>query len=104
MKNIKRIKSTVVSCPDMGLSYSDFFRVYPKLFPEAHTILRSNGATSDWRSGEQVNIVLSKEKTRTLGFLKFPIIDIQLTFDNTNRTYVETYMQTFREGFQKGGG
>jgi|TARA_B110000305_G_scaffold219193_1_gene259969 hypothetical protein len=97
-------KTTVISCCDMGLSYSDFFRVYPKLFPDAHIALKSDGAHSSWKTGEKVDISLSKEKTRTLGFLKFPIIDIQLTFENMNRACIKSYMQTFHQGFQKGGG
>ena len=97
-------KATVISCCDMGLSYSDFFRVYPKLFPDANIALKSDGAHSSWKTGEKVDISLSKEKIRTLGFLKFPIIDIQLTFENMNPACVKSYMQTFHQGFQKGGG
>ena len=97
-------KTAVISCLDMGLSYSDFFRVYPKLFPQAHITLKSDGAHSNWKTGEKVDIILSKENTRTLGFLKFPIIDIQLTFENMNPVCIKSYMQTFHQGFQKGGG
>ena len=97
-------KNTVITCTNMGLSHSDFFRVYPRLFPESNTILRTEGAVSCWSSGERVNIRLSKERTRILGLLRFPIVDIELTIVCANKKHVGIYMKTFHQGFQKGGG
>ena len=51
-----------------------------------------------------VKIVLSEEKVRNLGLLKFPMTDVHFSFHECSQKFLDEFMIVFDRGFQKGGG
>ncbi|MFL2874305.1 MAG: hypothetical protein ACJZ79_01175 [Pseudohongiellaceae bacterium] len=96
--------SITIYLEGLGLSHGDFFRIIPRLFPDATLQLLNNGAEIEWSDGRMVKIVLSEEKVRKLGLLKFPMTDVHFSFHECSQEFLDEFMVVFDRGFQKGGG
>lgn len=88
----------------LGISHGDFFRIIPRLFPEATLRVRNDGAEIEWVDGRMVRIVLSDENVRNLGLLRFPMTDVHFSFRECHQDFIDEFMVVFDRSFQKGGG
>jgi len=93
-----------ISQDGLGISHGDFFRIIPRLYPEANLKLNPTGAVIEWTNNKTVKISLGREGIRNLGLLKFPITDVCFSFHNCPQQFLHTFMMVFNRGFQKGGG
>jgi hypothetical protein len=93
-----------INSEGLGISHGDFFRIIPKLFPNADLTVFDEGAKIEWCDGRVVMIILSEEKVRNLGLLKFPMTDVHFSFYECSQKFLDEFMVVFDRGFQKGGG
>ena len=96
--------ATTIHSEGLGISHRDFFRIIPRLFPEATLRVLDDGAEIEWSEGKNVRMVLSNEEVRNLGLLKFPITDVQFSFRGCSQEFIDEFMVVFDRSFQKGGG
>jgi hypothetical protein len=96
--------ATTIHSEGLGISHGDFFRIIPRLFPEATQRVLDDGAELEWTDGRKVRIVLSDEEVRNLGLLRFPMTDVQFSFRGCSEEFIDEFMVVFDRSFQKGGG
>lgn len=95
---------TKISCQALGISHGDFFRIIPRLFPEAALTVSKGGVTLEWGREKAIEITIGEEKKRVLGLLEFPTTDVYFAFSNCSSAFTDSFMTIFHRGFQKGGG
>ena len=93
-----------INSEGLGISHGDFFRIIPRLFPNEALKVFDDGAAIEWSDGRLVKIMLSEEKVRNLGLLKFPMTDVHFSFHECSQEFLDEFMVVFDRSFQKGGG
>ncbi len=87
----------------MGISHSDFFRIFPAVI-RGHPFQRlSDGVLYD-ESGRRLHVRLSAESCRRLGMLTIPVTSVELHFEGYVPEEVARFMARFERHFHRGGG
>ena len=87
----------------MGISHSDFFRIFPAVIQRQPFERVSDGIRYE-ESERRLLVRLSAESQRRLGMLRIPVTTIQLRFEGHTQKEVNKFMERFDRHFHRGGG
>ena len=87
----------------MGISHSDFFRIFPAVIDRRPYERTTNGIRHAG-GGRRLTIELSPESHRRLGMLTIPMTTLRLEFEGYADEEVENFMERFDRHFHRGGG
>ena len=87
----------------MGISHSDFFRIFPAVIHGRRFERLSDGIRYE-ESERRLLVRLSAESQRRLGMLRIPLTTIQFQFEGYIRAEVDSFMARFDRHFHRGGG
>ena len=88
---------------EFGLSHDDFFRIFPRVWPE-HETLGERRVRLSLGPNTVLEVQLSEQKYRRLATLKIPYMDIEFEFTGSNEAQRIEFFEKFERKFQKGGG
>jgi len=89
----------------MGISHAEFFRLFPRVVPAGQISCDGLSVTVVWSGlGRSLKVLLSDTKTREIGFLRLPYVELKLVFSGFSKDERGQFMFSFRRVFQKGGG
>lgn len=87
----------------MALTHREFLRSLPKAAPEMEC--RIDGAQIDLSAPpRRVSIFLGPERTRTLGSLVLPEIEVHLRYEGFAQDELKAFLERFDLAFRRGGG
>ena len=89
---------------DMGITHSDFQRIFPRLIEDCKNFIVGTETTVNWSSGQKLTVYVSKEKIRNIAVLRIPYVDLRFVFVGFLLHDVERFMVRFDLAFHKGGG
>ena len=87
----------------MGISHSDFFRIFPAVI-QGRPFERLCDGISYEESERRILVRLSAESQRRLGMLRIPLTTICLQFEGYTQADVDSFMARFDRHFHRGGG
>ncbi len=87
----------------MGISHSDFFRIFPAVINRQPFERSADGIRYSDRE-RRLSIVLSPESNRRLGMLRIPLTTLRLEFNGYTCDEVDQFMERFDRHFHRGGG
>ena len=87
----------------MGISHSDFFRIFPAVV-HGRPFERLSGGIRFEESERLLLVRLSAESRRCLGMLRIPLTVICLQFEGYTQADVDSFMARFDRHFHRGGG
>ena len=88
---------------EFGLSHDDFFRIFPRVWPEYETV-GERRVRLNLGPNTALEVQLSEQKYRRLATLKIPYMDIEFEFTGANEVQRIEFFEKFERKFQKGGG
>ena len=88
----------------MGITHSDFRRIFPRLAEGSESFVMGAETTVDWSGGRRLTVYLSGEKVRKIALLRIPFVDIRFVFEGFFIHEAESFMGRFDLAFHKGGG
>jgi len=95
--------ATITLNQEMTITHKEFMRLLPAAI--AHQPYEKTGQTICISNNQQqVEIHLSDEQIRKLGWLQLSVVQVTLTFTGYSQADVDTFMQRFHLYFQRGGG
>lgn len=90
---------------EMGFDHAEFFRLFPRVVPDGKITYDGLIVTVVWSElGQRLKVVLSDAKTREIGRLRIPYLNVALIFSGFSEDEHREFMVGFRRAFQKGGG
>ncbi|MGR8947370.1 MAG: hypothetical protein ACU84Q_04930 [Gammaproteobacteria bacterium] len=96
-------KETFTISREFGLSHGDFYRIFPRVWPQ-YEKRDALSVTLDLEPDGEVSIELSEQKYRRLATLKIPYMDIVFVFKGVDESQRVEFFEKFERSFQKGGG
>ena len=94
---------TFTEVREFGLSHGDFFRIFPRVWPEVETIDPRHVRLVLGESAI-IDIRLSEQHYRRLATLKIPYLHIEFRFFAMTEVQRTEFFGKFERAFQKGGG
>lgn len=89
---------------NMGITYSDFFRLLPKAMGE-HSYTIADRAVNADVSGGKLIISLGEQQERRIALMRIPYVIVSFDFDAVvGSDQIEAFMRHFDLHFQRGGG
>ena len=89
---------------EMGITHSDFERIFPRLVGDAEELDLGLVTTVNWVDGRRLIIHMSKEQQRKIAILRIPFVDIRFVFEDFLAEEAKRFMVRFDLAFHKGGG
>ena len=88
---------------EMGISHSDFFRIFPAVIRGRSFERLSDGVLYE-EPGRRLLARLSAESERRLGMLRIPLTTVRIHFEGYSVEEVNSFMAAFDLHFHRGGG
>ncbi len=88
---------------NMGITYSDFFRLLPKAMGEHPYTINGSVVNAEVDSGK-LTISLGEQQERRIALMRIPFVIVSFDFDSVNDEGIEAFVQQFDLHFQRGGG
>ena len=94
---------TTVMTREMGITHSEFFRLFP-LAAEGYDYAIEGDTVTLGQSHRSLIIRLSAESERRIALLTVPVTRVEFEFDGFDKHEIAAFMERFDRAFQKGGG
>ena len=94
---------TTVITREMGISHSEFFRLFP-LAAEGYDYAIEGNTVSLRQSHRSLIIRLSAESERRIALLTVPVTRVEFEFNGFSEGEMREFMERFDRAYQRGGG
>jgi len=92
---------------NMGITYSDFFRLLPKAMGDHSYSVDGTGANAQVNadvSGGKLIISLGEQQERRIALMRIPYIIVSFDFNGVSDEGIAAFTEHFDLHFQRGGG
>lgn len=89
---------------EMGITHSDFRRIFPRLVEDANSHSGDLETEVIWDDGRQLRVSVSPEQIRKIALLRIPYVNISFEFQSFSSEARDQFMVRFDRAFHKGGG
>jgi hypothetical protein len=96
--------ASAVERAEMGITHSDFRRIFPRLVTDATRAHIDLVSEVEWPGAQSLTVNVSREFTRKIALLRIPYVNILLEFRGFDELQRDDFMRRFDRAFHKGGG
>ncbi|MCY4312994.1 MAG: hypothetical protein OXD44_04735 [Gammaproteobacteria bacterium] len=89
---------------EMGYSRGELLREIPNAFAPYPVAMQEDGCAAMRLDGRCAMLRISNDRSRALGSLVLPVIDVAIHFENFTEQQYQEFVDRFRIRLQRGGG